>query len=44
MMVSAHPKDGFYCDQDFGDMNFFLIVKVFDCLHQQLDAFFTPMC
>lgn len=39
MMVTTHPKDGLYCDQDLGDTFLFLVVKVFDCLHQQLDAF-----
>jgi len=38
-LVTAHPKDGLYCDQDLGDTFLFFVVKVFDCLHQQLDAF-----
>jgi hypothetical protein len=38
-MVTAHPKDGLYSNQDLRDTFLFLVVKVFDFLHQQLDAF-----
>jgi hypothetical protein len=37
--ITPPPKDGLNCDQDLGDTFLFLVVKVFDCLHQQLDAF-----
>jgi hypothetical protein len=39
MKIIAQVKDGLYCNRFLTYMFFPLVIKVFRCLHQQLDEF-----
>jgi hypothetical protein len=39
-IVTSWAKDDFYCNQYLMNMFLFLVIKVFGCLHQQINNFF----
>jgi len=40
MTITTQVKDGFYCNRFLTYMFIPLVIKVFKCLHQQVDEFF----
>jgi hypothetical protein len=40
MTITIQVKDGFYCNRFLTYMFSPLVIKVFRCLHQQMDEFF----
>jgi hypothetical protein len=44
-IVAAQVKDGLYCHRFSNGHVFFLkIVKVFECLREEMNEFFSSMC
>jgi hypothetical protein len=44
MTITTQVKDGFYCNQFLTSMFLPLVMKIFRCLHQQVDEFSLLMC